>query len=339
MRRRTYLSALALLTTLLSGCDSSPGPAPGPITATPPQITCAAAISVNSLVTTSQAVNYPAPTVSGGAAPVAVACAPASGSEFQLGTTTVTCNAQDSQARQATCSFTVTLTHRELAVTKFLTFGDSMTEGENGRPVSSIDSFVDTPNAYPTILQQYFNERIPAQQITVVNAGRGGEKVSDPATNDRLKSEIAKNQPQVLLLLEGINDLNAGTGENTILSAIRDHIRTARDRGVQYVFVSTILPTAPDVCTAPNPPAPRCRARDTPAGQPAQINQSIRSMLPATGALLVDPFDTFVAHRAEYIDTDGLHLRPAGNQALATAFWNRIIEVIPARQLFGTGGS
>ena len=154
MKRRTYLSALALVTTLLSGCGSSSPSAPGPPTTTPPQITCGAPISVDSIVAISQQVSYPAPTVSGGAAPVAVACAPASGSEFQLGTTTVTCNAQDSQARQATCSFTVTLTHRELAVTKFLAFGDSMTEGENGRPLASIDSFVDTPNAYPTILQQ-----------------------------------------------------------------------------------------------------------------------------------------------------------------------------------------
>ncbi len=324
------------MTLLLPGCGSSSPSAPGPATTTPPQITCGAPITVGSLVAISQPVSYPAPTVSGGAAPVAVACAPASGSEFQLGTTTVTCNARDSQARQATCSFTVTLTHRELAVTKFLAFGDSMTEGENGRPVASIDSFVDTPNAYPTILQQYFNERIPTQQITVANAGRGGEKASDPETNERLKKEIARTQPQVLLLLEGINDLNGGTGQNAVVNALRDHIRTARDRGVQYVFVSTILPTAADVCSAPNPPDPRCRARDTPAGQPVQINQSIRSMVPSAGAVLVDPFDDFVAHRAEYIDTDGLHLRPAGNQALATAFWNRIIEVIPARQLFGS---
>ena len=310
---------------------------PGPINNAPPQITCGGPISVDSLITVSQPVSYSAPTVSGGTPPVAVACAPASGSEFQLGTTTVTCNAQDSQSRQATCTFTVTLTHRELAVTKFLAFGDSMTEGENGRPVSSIDSFIDTPNAYPTILQQYFNERIPGQQITVANAGRGGENASDPAANERLKNEIAKNQPQVLLLLEGINDLNGGTGPNTILNALRDHIRTARDRGVQYVFVSTILPTATDVCLDRNQVNPPCRAKSTPAGQPASINQSIRSMVPSAGAFLVDPFDDFVARRAEYIDIDGLHLRPAGNQALATTFWNRVIEVIPARQLFGGG--
>ena len=61
-------------------------------------------------------------------------------------------------------------------------------------------------------------------------------------------------------------------------------------------------------------------------------------MVPSAGAFLVDPYDEFVARRAEYIDIDGLHLRPAGNQALATKFWNRIIEVIPARQLFGSGG-
>jgi lysophospholipase L1-like esterase len=333
--RRIIRTALALLTTAVAACGGSPS-GPGPVTPAAPQIACGAAIAVDSITTISQPVNYAAPTVTGGAAPVAVACAPASGSVFELGTTTVTCNASDAQARQASCSFTVTLSHRELAVTKFLAFGDSMTEGENGRPLSSIDSFIDTPNAYPTILQQYFNERIPGQQITVANAGRGGENASDPDANERLKKEIAKNQPQVLLLLEGINDLNGGTGPNTVVNALRDHIRTARDRGVQYVLVSTILPTAIDVCLDRNQVNPPCRAKTTPAGQPAQVNQAIRSMVASSGAFLVDPYDEFVANRATYIDIDGLHLRPAGNRALATAFWNRIIEVIPSRQLFGS---
>jgi len=278
-------------------------------------------------------VNYPAPTITGGAPPVAVACAPSSGSAFELGTTTVTCNASDAQARQASCSFTVTLLHREIAVTRFLTFGDSMTAGENGLPLTS---FVDTANAYPTILQQMFADRIPTQQTTVVNAGVGGEKVTDPASNERLKDAINRNRPQVLLLLQGINDINEGIGSNGVTNGIRQAIRTARDRDVQYVFVSVLLPVARDVCTYPNPPLPPCRADYAPAGQPAQVNQSIRSMVPASGAFLVDPFDEFVANRAAYIDTDGLHLRPAGNRALARAFWNRIIEVIPARQLFGS---
>ena len=324
---------LLVIATLLSpACGSPSGPGPN----TPaPQITCGAAITLENIVGLSRNVDYPAPTTTGGAAPVNVSCAPASGSAFSLGSTTVNCSASDAQSRTASCSFTVTLTHQKIAVTKFVAFGDSITAGENGRPAGFAPTFVDLANSYPTLLQQFARERIPAQEITVVNAGVGGELVSAPETNERLKAVISRNQPQVLLLLEGINDLNQGIGQNAVVNGLRDHIRTARDRGVQYVFVSTLLPVARDVCTFPNPLVPRCRAEDTPPGQPAQINNAIRSMVPGAGAHLVDPYDQFVANRATYIDTDGLHLRPEGNRALANAFWDRIVQVIPAGVLFG----
>jgi len=329
MGRRTVF-ALALLTTFVTGCGSGPA-GPGVVPPSSPQLTCGDGITVDNVVGTSQPATYTTPAATGGASPVSVSCSPASGTSFPLGTTTVTCSATDAQARQTSCSFTVTLRHRELAVTKFLAFGDSMTAGENGRPPAT-PSFIDLPNAYPTFLQQLFTARIPGQQITVINAGVNGEKVTE--SNERLKDEIRRHQPEVLLVLQGINDINGGTNPNAVVSALRDAIRTARDRGVQYVFVSTLLPVARDVCTAPAQ-GPTCRANFTPADQPAQVNQLIRSMVPANGASLVDPYDQFLANRATYIDTDGLHLRPAGNQALATAFWNRIVEVIPGRQLFG----
>lgn len=328
---RVILAALTLATMGIAGCGSnSGGPGPGPVPSAAPQITCGGSITVENVVGASQAVTYTAPTATGGTAPVTVTCAPASGTVFSLGTATVTCTATDATARQASCSFGVTLRHREIAVTRFLAFGDSITAGENGRP-----SFVDLPNAYPTIFQQLLAERIPSQQFTVINGGVSGERITDPASNIRLKDALARHQPQVVLLLQGINDINAGIGSNTVTGGIRDAIRTARDRGVPYVFVSTILPVAADVCTFPTPLLPYCRALFTPPGQPAQTNELIRPMLQANGAHLVDPYDQFVTNRATYIDTDGLHLRPAGNRALATAFLNRIMEVIPARQLFG----
>ena len=330
---RTALWRPGLLLTVLAivaACGSPTGP--GPVPVNPPQITCGSPISLTGVTGLSQTVTYMPPTVTGGASPVSVSCSPASGSSFPLGATMVTCTATDSQSRSASCSFVVTLTHRQLTVTRFLAFGDSITEGQNGRPFIA---FVDTANAYPTFLQAFFTERIPGQQITVINAGRGGERVTAPETDRRLKDDIARHQPQVLLLLHGINDINNGLSSQAVANALRDHVRTALDRGVEYVFVSTLLPVAPDVCTFPSPGDPRCRALDTPAGQPAEVNERIRAMVPGTGAHLVDPYDEFVANRAAYFDTDGLHPRPAGNRALATAFWNRIVEVIPAPQLFG----
>ena len=331
MRRITSLLIVSALA-LVAACKDSNGGGPAPGT-NPPQITCTAPVSVTDAVGTSKAVDFQAPTVSQGAPPVNTACSPASGSAFPLGDTTVTCTATDSQARTASCSFTVSVKHRELSITKVLAFGDSITEGQNGRP--GFERFIDVPNAYPTILQTFFVDRIPSQQITVVNAGVGGERVTDPGSNQRLKDAIAAHHPQVLLLLEGINDLHGGVGTNSIANGIRDHIRTARDRGVQYVIVSTILPTTSEVCTFPNPIDPPCRGARTPAGQPEALNQQVRSLVPAGGATLIDPYNDFVANRATYIDTDGLHLRPAGNRALATAFWNRIVETVPPKLLFG----
>ncbi len=253
---------------------------------------------------------------------MSVSCTPATGSPFPLGDTVVQCTASDTQGRQASCSFSVTLRHRPLAVTRILAFGDSMTEGENGRP-----GFIDLPNAYPTILQQLFASRLPGQGITVVNEGFGGERATE---NDaRLKHEIGKYQPEVLLLLQGINDLAGGVSPSRVATALRDSIETARERGVAYVFVSTLLPTATANC-GNQPGAPRCRGNDISQEDLVETNAVIRGLVPAEGAHLVDPFDEFMANRATYIDTDGLHLRPEGNRALASAFLNRILERIPA---------
>ena len=47
-------------------------------------------------------------------------------------------------------------------------------------------------------------------------------------------------------------------------------------------------------------------------------------MVQAEGAILVDSYGRFLGHETEYIDQDGLHLRPAGYEALAAAFFDAI---------------
>jgi lysophospholipase L1-like esterase len=275
-------------------------------------------------------VSFPPPIVTGGASPVSVTCSPESDAEFPLGDTTVTCTAADGLGRQASCTFGVTLRHRQFALTRYLAFGDSITAGENGRPIGLVP-FIDLANAYPTLLQRMFTERVPDQPIVVDNAGRGGERAID--NGDRLRERIAATRAEVVLLLEGINDLNSGVSPRIVMFAIRDSILTAREEGVQYVFVSTILPVAPENC---GPPPPNCRGRFTNLDEIAEANERIRGIVPATGGHLIDPYALFLANRAAYIDIDGLHVRPEGNRALATAFWERILEVIPAAQLFGS---
>ena len=80
-----------------------------------PTITCPANLTVSTAPGTSTAVvSYPAPTVSDNAPGVhAPVSSPASGSTFQLGTTTVTSSVVDAAGNSSSCSFTVTVVDSE----------------------------------------------------------------------------------------------------------------------------------------------------------------------------------------------------------------------------------
>ena len=108
---------------------------------------------------------------------------------------------------------------------------------------------------------------------------------------------------------------------------IRDCIRRSKDFSVSYIFVSTLTPQGPVLPGA---------ARDRRISNDAivQANARIRQVVAAEGATLVDTYPLFLGHEAEYVDTDGLHLRPAGYQALADSFFAAIKATVPANPLF-----
>ena len=150
----------------------------------------------------------------------------------------------------------------------------------------------------------------------------------------RLPAVLTAQHPDALLLLDGYNDLDsckpgqsalAGcqTAIGVVVNKLRECIQIAHDPryGVRYVFVSTLTPPGP--ATGPND-----RRRDATAI--AQTNGRIAAMVPGENAILVDAYPQFLGHEAEYVDIDGLHLRPAGNDVLARAFFSAIKVAIPA---------
>jgi lysophospholipase L1-like esterase len=338
LQTRSYLIAVALAA-LVSGCGSPNEPTPQPGA---PTIACPANITVRGVPGGIQAVSYSAPTVTGGAVPVTTTCTPASGASFSVGTTAVACTAVDASARQAQCSFSVTLTPLLLSVTKYMAFGDSVTEGQNGRPGFRGERVVDVPNAYPTKLQSMLNVEYPGQGIVVVNRGQGGESVGDSA-NTRLQIELQKEKPGALLLLEGYNNLlfpcavglsgtqACGQAITDVVFGLRDLIRIGRrtEYGVKYILVSTLTPPGQYRGIPPD----RRIANDAIVGANTQISAMVR----AEGATLVDTYPTFIGHEAEYVDQDGLHLRPAGNQALAESFFAGIKNTVTSTPGFRTG--
>jgi lysophospholipase L1-like esterase len=283
----------------------------------------------------SQAVTFTAPTVTNGEAPVTVTCSPASGATFPLGTTSVSCAARDTQARQATCSFSVTLKGLAIAVKKFEAFGDSFTEGENGRL-----TFLDVLNAYPTKLQAALDATYPIQGVTVINRGVSGEPVE--STVDSIRKFLPTDRPDAVLILTGYNNLYGGgcrvfDDQNPLCKnaidqvdvGVRDCIRKVKESPVPkaYIFVSTLTPSGPLV-----PPTSDRRLRKDAI---EQTNARIKAAAAAGGAILVDPYPLFLGHEAEFIDNDGLHPRPAGSQVIADTFFAAIQKAIPQTPLFG----
>lgn len=234
-------------------------------------------------------------------------------------------------SREAACSFTVTLTGFALSVKKIDAIGDSFTEGQNGRI-----AFVDLPNAYPTRLQALLDAAYPGQNIVVVNRGIGGEPLE--RTVDELPGDLSADRPEAVLLLGGYNNLTNGCGKGpanatacqkaleAVQFAVRDSIRRSHEYKVSFVFVSTLTPPGPVL-----PGAPRDRRISNDAI--LQANARIRQIAATEGATLVDVYPAFVGHEADYTDTDGLHLKPEGYQAIADAFFAAIRTTIPQTPL------
>ncbi|HXU38060.1 MAG TPA: FG-GAP-like repeat-containing protein [Blastocatellia bacterium] len=86
---------------LLNGCTDNQ----------PPTITCPTNLNTaapsSCPIATGTVVTYPPPTATDNFPGVTVACSPASGSTFPVGTTTVTCTATDASGNTATCSFNI----------------------------------------------------------------------------------------------------------------------------------------------------------------------------------------------------------------------------------------
>jgi lysophospholipase L1-like esterase len=299
-----------LLTTVAcSGGPAMPTPVPGA-----PSLSCPAGAAAPSHNGAPALVTFETPAAEGGASPVSVVCQPASGSMFQIGTTVVVCSAADALARQASCAFTVSVTPiPRLDKVRFLAFGDSITEGKVS--LSGLTLTVAFPDAYPFKLQGKLAARYEDQQFTVTNAGLGGEGAGTGAR--RLPLELSSFQPEVLLLLDGANDLLAlrDDGILPVVNALRTMIRDAEARGVR-VFLAT------------QPPAIPGTLRGYAASSVPKLNAEIRKLATAEGVTLVDLYAAFPTDPAGLIGADGLHPTAQGYELIAQTFFESIMQTL-----------
>jgi lysophospholipase L1-like esterase len=224
------------------------------------------------------------------------------------------------------CTFNVTVqSPPKLAATRFVAFGDSITEGKIA------DGTLLPSGGYWGDLSSLLAARYLTQTITIAPRGCGGETagpfppgVDPPPCSTagggvaRLARVLVSDNPQVVLLLEGVNDLSLGGDPSAIapmIGALRSMIDESRIRGAR-VFLATLTPTR-----ATGTPSPRGRAAMPliPAA-----NDAIRQLAASQGEVLVDLYQGFNGNPDPYIDTDGLHPNAVGYQKIADIFFDAI---------------
>ena len=198
-----------------------------------------------------------------------------------------------------------------LGITRILSFGDSMTAGTTSPQVTFRTLTAGIPQSYPFKLQELTSARYTSQTISVLNAGRAGETAT--TGRNRLAGDLSEARPELLIILEGANDLNALfsqgiTDIGPVVNAVEDMVREAQGRNVT-VMVATLPPQragAPKV-TDPN--------------MLSKYNRDLRAMAAKKGAILVD-VNALLPLSA--IGQDGLHPTEAGYQQLAQIFLDAI---------------
>jgi lysophospholipase L1-like esterase len=273
-----------------------------------PILVCPAPWTVASTDGNATPVVYEPPSLIAGEPPIKQTCSPASGALFVIGNSTVTCTATDAALRTDSCSFSVTVTRpATISATRFMAFGNSITEGKLGDGSGTIIS-----NNYPEVLRSLLAARYTSQTISVVNKGFGGEVTSAGAI--RLTDELDDVRPDVLLLEEGINDLGGGNQSAIVplIDSLRAMVREAQRRGAT-VFLATLAPV---------------RAGSEKGGRAfplvPEANDRIRILATNERANLVDLFAGFGGIPGPYIDADGLHPNALGYQKIAELFYEQI---------------
>jgi lysophospholipase L1-like esterase len=304
-RRHSLL--LTLLALLLTDCGSSPtGPPPPPTLA----LSCPTNVDVQSADGAPVEVSFSSPQTTGGVAPINTSCSASAGA-FAVGSTSVTCQATDARGQSAACTFVVAVRPPpRLRFTRFLAFGDSLTAGE----VSFGPTLrVYLPNdSYPSALQRRLAARYRVQSPVVVNEGLGGETASDGFR--RIRTVLQTHRPDVLLLMEGTNDLldhpDIGRGADTAIDALRRMVQEAKSLGVQ-VGLATV------------PPQRGGGRRDLVAKLIPGFNDRIRALAAAESVVLIDVFDAMKDDQS-LIGIDDLHMTIRGYDVMAGAYFDAI---------------
>ncbi len=198
------------------------------------------------------------------------------------------------------------------AQNRYIAFGDSITFGvgdDSTRPRSEM--------GYPGRLDELLATRgIPG--ATVINAGLGNEATTEAVT--RIDQVLGDNRADVLLLMEGTNDINAQVSVETITFNLQRIATKAEAAGLRVIH-GTIIPRLPSA------------NRDGDNRIAAQLAASLRNLAWSERRSLADPFEVFLYQTPNAFTTlyvggdDKLHPNAAGYDKLAEVWADQIAAI------------
>jgi lysophospholipase L1-like esterase len=328
---RSVVLTLAVVV-LAASCSSNPTtptpPPPPPPVADPPSLACGEGVSRATINTSGMPVNYDTPPVSGGQGSVSVSCSPQSGETFPLGTTEVKCTATDTLNRTGSCTFNVTVSKlAQLSRVKYFAFGDSITAGEITVPIggsligaAAIHKQVVVPgSSYPAVLQRTLQGRYSSQagEISVANYGLGGEKTIN--ARDRFIAGLNAVRPEVVIILEGANDIPGGAdgAASSAANEVRIMADEAQRRGMR-VFIGTPVPGKPG-------------NKQISTFLLVDYANRMRQVAAQSGATLIDFYALMLPEADRLIGVDGLHPNELGYIRMADIVFQAIQSAFEVR--------
>jgi lysophospholipase L1-like esterase len=210
-----------------------------------------------------------------------------------------------------------------------MAFGDSITWGTASPALPFLAAPPPPPSySYPTQLNGLLSGRYVDQRFTMANEGWPGEAINDGLS--RLPSALSANTPEVLLLLDGANDLLGNPSSATtqyIASKLRDMVRAAKGR---IPTIKVLLALFPPQYHGSVP-----YDRGAGAAFVPELNQRIAAVAQSEGATLVDLYTPLVPNLKQNIGGDGLHPTEQGFTLIAQTFAQVIQQTFEVRTILG----
>ena len=221
----------------------------------------------------------------------------------------------------------------QLAVTRFLAFGDSITWGTD-RPPEALFFYAAYPEpppitSYPSQLNMLLTTRYVDQTITVVNEGWPGEWIATGLK--RLPGVVTQHDPEVLLLLDGANDLLGNPSSATaqyIATKLGEMIRAARQRKPSLKVMLANFPPQFEGTGTPD------RNRGVGAPFVPELNAQIASLAARENATLVDLYAALLPGLKQNISRDGLHPTVQGYALMAQVFHDAVVRTHEVKKAF-----